>query len=145
MKKIIGVLLVAVLIFAGGLVSVYAEDAAGGEEQIFEINISNICTLLWVGEKPQFSAEIDPDILSKINIEEKWIGLNELTVKGDNIALENGDYKYQLKLSTKEGFAFSNDLKVYYQGIDGKYEMQYEFPPGEDSNHTMIVKGIFST
>lgn len=143
MKRFIGVLLAAVLIFAGGAVSVFADTTGEGEGQILKINISNICTLLWAGEKPQFSAEIDPDVLSKINVEEKWIGLNELTVSGDNIALENGTYRYELKLSTKEGFSFSNDLKVYYQGIDGRYEMKYTFPPGEDANHTMIVTGDF--
>ena len=145
MKKIIGILLVAVMVIAGGAVSVFADDTG---EEIHEITITNFCTFLWAGESPLPSVVIDPDLREKINIEEEWFGLGDLEgtkliVGGDNVALENGTYSYKLTLSAEEGFSFSNDLKVYYQGVDGRYEMHYVFPPGEDTNHTMIVMGDF--
>lgn len=144
MKKTIAILLAAVTVFMGGLVSVYAEDAAAGEQKIFKVDIKNICTLLWAGEKPEFSIEIAPDDLEKIDVvSEKWIGPNELTVSGDNIAVAGGKYRYELTLSAKDGFAFDNDLAINYQGIDGIYKLNYSFPPGDDSNHTMIVSGDF--
>lgn len=144
MKKIIGILLTAVLVFMGGVFTVSAQDTAGEEEKIFKINIDNICTFLWAGEKPEFSIELDPEILDKVNVDsEKWIGPNELTIGGDNIAIKGGKYRYELKLSAKEGFVFDNDLEINYQGIDGIYKLNYSFPPGDDSNHTMIVTGDF--
>ncbi|MBQ6439643.1 MAG: fibronectin type III domain-containing protein [Mogibacterium sp.] len=144
MKKTIGILLIAVLVILGGAFTVSAEDNAVEEQKIFKINIDNICTLLWAGEKPEFSVELDPEALEKIDVvSEKWIGPNELTVSGDNIAVEGGKYRYELKLSAKEGFVFNNDLEINYQGIDGKYKLHYDFPPGEDTNHTMIVTGDF--
>ena len=144
MKKTIGIFLVAVLVVLGGTFIVSAEDNAAEEQKIFKINIDNICTLLIAGEKPDFSVELDPEALDKIDVvSEKWIGPNELTVGGENIAVEGGKYNYELKLSAKEGFVFDNDLVVSYQGVDGKYNLHYDFPPGEDTNHTMIVTGDF--
>ena len=144
MKKTFVILLAAVTVLMGGLISVYAEDNAAEEQKILKVDIKNICTLLWAGEKPEFSIEIAPEDLEKIDVvSEKWIGPNELTVSGDNIAVAGGKYRYELKLSAKEGFAFDNDLVINYQGIDGKYKLNYSFPPGDDSNHTMIVSGDF--
>ena len=142
MKKTLVILLAAVMVLMGGVFTVSAEDKAG-EEPIYTINIDDYCTMLWAGKKPEFSIRLDAETLKKVDIvSEKWIGPNELTVSGDNIAIEGGKYKYQLKLSAKEGFVFDNDLKINYKGIDSKYKLHYDFPP-EDGNHTMIVTGDF--
>ena len=145
MKKTLSVLLVAALVLMGSVTSVFAEGNAGSEERIFAVNINKICTLLWAGEKPQFSVELDPALADKVDIEsEKWIGPNELTVSGNNIAVAGGKYRYELRLSAKDGFAFDNNLVINYPpGIDGKYKLNYSFPPGDDSNHKLIVSGDF--
>ena len=144
MKRIVSILLAAVMVFTGGMFTAFAGVNAEGEEQIIKININRICTLLWAGEKPEFSIELDPETLDKVNVDsERWIGPNELTVSGNNIAVAGGKYRYELKLSAEKGFAFDNNLEINYKGIDGIYKLNYSFPPGDDSNHTMIVSGDF--
>ena len=145
MKKIVGMLLIAALVLQGSLLTVFADDTE--LQPIYRVDIKNICTLLWVGEKPQFSIELDPSMKGVDVISEKWIDRNgkEVTVSGSNIAVAGGEYNYELKLSAKEGFYFANDLKgVYYQGVELEdYQLEYVIPPDSD-NQTMIVKGSFN-
>ena len=143
MKKLIGILLAAALAFQGSIFTAFADDT---EKPIYEVNINNICTLLLVGEKPQFSVELDPALEGVEFVSGKLIDSNnkEVTISGDNIAVAGGKYRFELKLSSKDGFAFDNQLTdVYYQGVDVEnYQMTYEFPP-DGGNHTMIVRGDF--
>ena len=147
MKKTFVILLAAVTVLMGGLISVYAEDNAAEEQKIF-VDIKNICTLLWAGDTPQFSVELDPSLSDKVNVvSEKWIDISdesyELTVGGENIAVAGGKYRYELTLSTIDGFVFDNELTgITYHVVNGDYRLHYDYPP-EDGNHTMIVKGDF--
>ena len=146
MKKTVGILLVASLVFLGSVFTVFANDTAS--EPIHKVDIKNICTLLWVGEKPQFSVELDPSLKEDVSVvSEKWIDRNdkELTVSGNNVAVAGGEYRYELKLSSENGFAFDNELDgVFYNGVElERYNLHYSFPPGDD-NHTMIVSGDFN-
>ena len=144
MKKTIVILLAAVMAFLGGSVTVFAET----EQQKIKVDIKNICTLLWIGDTPQFSVELDPSLSDKVNVvSEKWIDISdesyELTVGGENIAVAGGKYRYELTLSTIDGFVFDNELTgITYHGVNGDYRLHYDYPP-EDGNHTMIVKGDF--
>lgn len=146
MKKTVGILLIATMAFLGSVFTVFANDTAS--EPVYRVDIKNICTLLWAGERPQFSVELDPALKEDISVvSEKWVDRNgkELTVSGNNIAVAGGKYKYELKLSSKKGFAFDNEFKgVFYKGIEVEnYQLHYDFP-AEDNNHTMIVSGDFN-
>ena len=55
--------------------------------------------------------------------------------------MEEGLYMYRLTLRSDKTLTFDNQLKIYYQGINGNYSLHYEIDPTD--NHLMVVTGLF--
>lgn len=76
-----------------------------------------------------------------ITISEEWKCSDDIVISGSNIKLQNGTYSYKLTLRANGTLTFDNDLEVFYQGINGRYQLNYEID--ETDNHIMIVTGNF--
>ncbi|MBQ1312127.1 MAG: fibronectin type III domain-containing protein [Blautia sp.] len=113
MKKIICALLTAILILQAGMGLVYA-DTANSVKQTESIEVLKI----------------------------EIVAPGNLLIQGNRIALQNGQYSYKLLLRSTGELTFDNDLKIYYQGVDGIYRLHYEIDPTDQ--HIMIVTGTFN-
>ena len=134
MKKIITVLLTAVLILQTGTKILSAEDTGKDKPIIIISNIDLISgdTQIKTYGFPYANIEI---------VNEKWIIPKEFAIAGEDISLDNGRYSYQMILRSNGTFAFNNDLEIYYQGVDGLYKLNYIID--ETDNHLMTVDGLF--
>ena len=65
----------------------------------------------------------------------------EWIISGNNIEIQGGKYSYRLAIRSNGTLSFDNDLEISYQGIDGRYQLNYEIE--ENGNHIMIVTGHF--
>ncbi len=134
MKRIITVLLTAVLILTAGTGTVFAEDTGKDKPIIIISNIDLLSgdTQLKTYGFPYANIEI---------VNERWIIPKEFVIGADDINISNGKYSYQLILRSNGTMAFNNDLEIYYQGIDGLYRLNYIID--ETDNHLMEVDGLF--
>jgi len=139
MKKVLAVIFAVVLILQAGVLTAFAEAP---EESRQIITISDIV----------FSASEDADTSTAIGISglpddsvdivsEEWSCPEEIVISGENIEIKDGKYSYKLVLRANGTLTFDNDLEIYYQGISGKYQLNYEID--ETDNHIMIVTGTF--
>lgn len=69
-------------------------------------------------------------------------GISEYIIYGKNIPVQNGTYWYKLLLKETGALIFDNDLRVVYQGVDGKYKLHYAMPASGE-NHHMVADGSF--
>ena len=142
MKKILSLLLAAVLLLQTGLYTTFAgspgEDAQvltlSGEElpKIPAEGTSNVSIRLL--NFPSCTVEV-------VSEELKWLRPTELIVSGENVAVEDGLYAYRLTLRFDRTLTFDNRLKILYQGINGQYSLHYEID--RNDNHVMVVTGLF--
>ena len=142
MKKILSLLLAAVLLLQTGLYTTFAgspgEDAQvltlSGEElpKIPAEGASNVSIRLL--NFPSCTVEV-------VSEELKWLRPTELIVSGENVAVEDGLYAYRLTLRFDRTLTFDNRLKILYQGINGQYSLHYEID--RNDNHVMVVTGLF--
>lgn len=140
MKKLLVFLLTAVLIIQAGGFTVFAKT--GEEEQT--ITISNIEASLTGNEAAASQIVIRAEGLPTDSITVvggEWSWPEELVISGENIDVQGGKYSYKLVLRANGTLTFDNDLQVFYQGINGKYKLNYEID--ETDNHIMIVSGTF--
>ena len=142
MKKILSLLLAAVLLLQTGLYTTFAgspgEDAQvltlSGEElpKIPAEGAANVSIRLL--NFPSCTVEV-------VSEELKWLRPTELIVSGENVAVEDGLYAYRLTLRFDRTLTFDNRLKILYQGINGQYSLHYEID--RNDNHVMVVTGLF--
>lgn len=140
-KKIVSVMLAAVVLFQAGAMTVFGENAKD-EKQI--ITISNIDISQLTGKTAESSTEIRTEGIPRSGIEiisEEWTDINEYVISGRNISIRDGKYNYRLVIRSDRTLTFDNDLEINYQGINGKYKLHYDID--ETDNHTMIVTGTF--
>lgn len=140
MKKAIAIIVAFVLIIQAGAITVFAENAQENEQAII---ISDI----------QFSPEEEPDSSSTIIrtiglpsgsieiVSEEWSCPKEIVISGSDIEVMGGKYSYKLTLRANRTLTFENNLEIYYQGINGKFQLNYEIE--ETDNHIMTVTGTF--
>ena len=80
-----------------------------------------------------------------INVDSAKYAINysktELNLSGKDIVLENGAFNYNLYANASGKMTYDNDLKIQYQGVDGKYNIHYDMV--DTDHHTMIVNGLF--
>ncbi|MBR3201135.1 MAG: DUF1542 domain-containing protein [Mogibacterium sp.] len=142
MKKMISLLIASLLIVQSGFITAFAEDS---EHTIFSIDISKICTIMWIDGAPPHITVADTDNYEVVS--EQWLDPDGIIISGDNIQVQGGTYRYRLVLNAKDGFVFDNSLdNVDYNGVEGNYSLHYEFPvtEGQSDNQTMIVTGEFN-
>ena len=141
MKKVLAVIFVAVLILQAGVLTVFAQAP---DESSKEIIISDIGLSQPEGGSDTSSTDVTTHGLSSADIEivdEEWSCPDEIVISGDNIEIKDGKYSYKLTLRSNGTLTFDNDLEIYYQGINGRYQLNYEID--ETDNHIMIVTGTF--
>ena len=141
MKKVLAVIFVAVLMLQACVLTAFAETS---EESGKAIIISDIRFSQPEGESDTSSTEVITAGLPSADIEvvsEEWSCPDEIVISGENIEIEDGKYSYKLTLRSNGTLTFDNDLEIYYQGINGKYQLNYEID--ETDNHIMIVTGTF--
>ena len=141
MKKVLAVVLSAILILQAGLTTVHAEKT---EDNRRVIVICHVDALPLDDEIVPYATIIKTYGFSAANIEiinEKWIIPHQFVISGKDIPINDGKYSYQLKLKSDGTLTFGNDLEIYYQGIDGLYKLDYEID--KTDNHSMIVNGVF--
>ena len=71
----------------------------------------------------------------------EWTCPDEIIIQGEDLEVQGGTYNFKLTIRSNGTLTFDNDLEVYYQMIDGKYQLNYEID--ETDNHIMIVTGTF--
>ncbi len=130
-----------VLVFQAGALTVFA---IAPEEDERVITISNINSSLSGDGRDTSSKEIR--VLGLLSdaveiISEEWKCPDDIVISGNNIKVKNGTYSYKLTLRANGTLTFDNDLEVFYQGINGRYQLNYEID--ETDNHIMIVTGNF--
>ena len=130
--------------------SVISEDSQkSGEKKVSKenkriITIYNIISSLFKGKSDSSSTKISiqggpSDVLEILN--EEWICPDEIIIHGEDLEVQGGKYNFKLTIRSNGTLTFDNDLEVYYQGINGKYKLNYEID--ETDNHIMIVTGTF--
>ena len=137
-KRAAAIIITVILVFQAGALTVFA-GASDEEERV--ITISNINSSL-SGDDTS-STEIQTSGLSADAVEiisEEW-KCPDIVISGNNIKVQNGTYSYKLTLRANGTLTFDNDLEVFYQGINGRYQLNYEID--ETDNHIMIVTGNF--
>lgn len=127
-KKAAIVIIAVVLVFQTGALTVFARASEKNERVI---TISNINSLLSGDGRNTASTEIRASGLLS----------DDIVISGNNIKVQNGTYSYKLTLRANGTLTFNNDLEVFYQGINGRYQLDYEID--ETDNHIMIVTGNF--
>ena len=142
MKKLLSILLAAVLLLQTGLCTTFAEVL----EEEAEITIDSDRMPVLAGESALSAANIKIMNLPSCTIEVvredlNWLRPSAVIISGEDIAVEDGLYEYRLTLRSDQTLTFDNNLKVYYQGIDGRYSLHYDID--ENDNHIMVVTGIF--
>lgn len=140
-KRVATVIIAVVLIFQAGALTVFARAP---EEDERVITISNINSLLSGNGRDRSSTEIRASGFPSNAVEiisEEWKRPNDIVISGNNIKVQNGTYSYKLTLRANGTLTFDNDLEVFYQGINGRYQLNYEID--ETDNHIMIVTGNF--
>ncbi len=140
-KKLLSVMLAAVLVFQAGAFTVSAKSA---ENKKRIITISDIDTSQLTGESGKSSTKIETEGFYAGGIEivrEKWSGSAEYIISGRNITIKDGKYSYRLVIRSDKTLTFDNDLEIYYQGVNGRYRLHYDID--KTDNHTMIVTGSF--
>ena len=65
----------------------------------------------------------------------------EFVISYNDLNVGDGIYSFRLAIRPNGTLTFDNDLQIYYQGINGRYQLNYEIE--ENSNHIMIVTGLF--
>ena len=141
MKKITALFLAILVLLQINTVFISAEDSGNSK---YVITISNIDTSMLVREAPRFTTELRVNgyTVSSIKIiGEKWYRPEEFVIAAKDIPLTAGKYSYQLRIRTDGTLDFNNDLEIYYQGIDGRYKLNYLID--ETDNHIMVVTGLF--
>lgn len=141
MKKVLAILLSAVMIAQAGMIVGFAGSA---EKYKQTITISNIDTMQLAGETGESPTEISAEGLRSNDIKivsEEWTGISEIVIGRKDVSIKDGKYSYRLVLRSNGTLTFDNDLEVYYQGVNGKYRLHYDID--ETDNHTMIVTGVF--
>ena len=143
-NKVLTVIITVVLvllIFQAGALTV---SAGTPEKDERVITISHINLSLSESESDTSSTEIQTLGLSSGAVEiisEEWNGPDEIVISGNNIKVQGGQYSYRLTLRANGTLTFDNDLEIFYQGINGRYQLNYEID--ETDNHIMIVTGTF--
>lgn len=141
MKKILIILMSALIITQTGMISVFAKSAEGEKKTIV---ISDIDTKQLNGETGRSSTGIKTQGLGPADIKivrEDWSRIRELVISRKNVSIKDGKYSYRLVLRSNRTLTFDNDLEIYYQGVNGKYRLHYDIDETDD--HTMIVTGVF--
>lgn len=140
-KKIFVILMSALIITQTGMLAVFAKSAEGEKKTIV---ISDIDTKQLNGEAGKSSTEIKTQGISSSDIKivsEDWTRIRELVISRRNISIRDGKYSYRLVLRSNRTLTFDNDLEIYYQGVNGRYQLHYDID--KTDNHTMIVTGVF--
>ena len=140
-KRTAIVIIAIVLVFQAGALTVLARAR---EEDERVITISHINALLSGHGHNTASTEIRASGLPSDAVEiisEEWRCPDDIVIAGNNIKVQNGTYSYKLTLRANGTLTFDNDLEVFYQGINGRYQLYYEID--ETDNHIMIVTGNF--
>lgn len=140
-RKSLSVMLAMLIVFQAGAFTVFSESAED-EKQI--ITISNIDTSQLTGEAAKSSTEIEAEGLPQDSLEiisEEWTTPAEYVISGKNISIRGGKYSYRLVIRSDRTLTFDNDLEIYYQGVNGRYQLHYDIDTTD--NHTMIVTGTF--
>lgn len=141
MKKLLAIIFAVALIFQAGAVTVFAENPEKNEQVITigNINSSLLEKNSYLSSTKSHTFKLPSDTVEIII--EKWDGLAEISISGKNIKVTDGKYSYQLTLRSDKTLTFDNHLEIYYQGINGKYQLNYEID--ETDNHIMTVTGTF--
>lgn len=140
-KRLLSVILTAVIILQSGAFTVYGQNAED-EKQI--ITISNIDTSQIAGGSDESSTKIETKGFSSNRLKivsEEWDNIAEYVISGTNISIKDGKYNYRLVIRSDRTLTFDNDLEIYYQGVNGRYRLHYDID--KTDNHTMIVTGVF--
>ena len=140
-KKILTVIIAVVLVFQAGALTVWA---AAPEEDNCVITISHINLSLSKDRSDSSSTKIRTFGFPACTVEiisEEWHCPDEIVIYGNDIKVQGGQYSYKLTLRANRTLTFDNDLEVFYQGINGRYQLNYEID--ETDNHIMIVTGTF--
>ena len=141
MKKITALFFAVIILLQVNTVRVAAESP---KIRKMSITISNIDTSSLFDTSPRFSTEIKIDGTTSSSIKiigEKWRRPDEFIISSRNIPLIDGVYGYELRIRSDGTLNFNNDLEILYQGVDGKYSLDYTID--ETDNHIMIVTGLF--
>ena len=140
-KRAATVIIAVILVFQAGALTVFARAS---EEDERLITIRSINSSLSGDGSDTSSTEIRASGVPSNAIEiisEEWKYPNDIVISGNNIKVQNGTYSYKLTLRANGTLTFDNDLEVFYQGINGRYQLNYEID--ETDNHIMIVTGNF--
>lgn len=99
--------------------------SVGTITEISTISLNNISTQLRCGEAPAFTAYLSPDSAGQMTLaNEAWAVIGKeggvLRSTGDVIPYpENGEpeyYSYYVQLKAKEGYVFTDDFNLFYDG-----------------------------
>ncbi len=143
MKKLLSILLAFVLLLQTGFCTAYAESPeedgliltiAGADLPVLAQEGATSAATIKLLNFPSFTVEVVSEDL-------KWVKPTALIISGENVAVEEGLYMYRLTLRSDKTLTFDNQLKIYYQGINGNYSLHYEIDPTD--NHLMVVTGLF--
>lgn len=140
-KRLLTVFIAVVLVFQAGSLTVFA-GASEKDDRV--ITISNISSSLSECDSDESSTEIRTLGLPSGAVEiigEEWSCPDEIVISGSNIKVHGGRYSYKLTLRANGTLTFDNDLEIFYQGINGRYQLNYEID--ETDAHIMIVTGTF--
>lgn len=142
MKKILSLLLAAVLLLQTGLYTTFA-GSPGEEAQVLTLSGEELPKIPAEGASNVSIRLLNfPSCTVEVVSEElKWLRPTELIVSGENVAVEDGLYAYRLTLRFDRTLTFDNRLKILYQGINGQYSLHYEID--RNDNHVMVVTGLF--
>ena len=139
MKKVSAIIFAVVLILQAGVLTAFAEAPEENEKVITISDIgfsasedADTSTAIGISGLPDESVEI---------VSEECNPSEEIVISGENIEIKDGKYSYKLVLRANGTLTFDNDLEIYYQGINGRYQLNYEIE--ETDNHIMIVTGTF--
>ena len=148
MKKLAIILLAVVLVLQAGAVSAFAASAT--DKKIHSLQEKKTITLIPTdsafkpGVSPKDAFRIIAEGLrgGNISISSLQYFLDEDLTYGGDLPVRDGHYSFRLVLKATGGLTFDNDLQVYYQGVDGRFQLHYEIDPND--RHTMVVTGTFS-
>ena len=91
--------------------------------------------IIQIGLFPAFAKNTNESVNEERTCPEEWI------ISGDDIEIQGGKYSYKLVIRSNKTLSFENDLEISYQGIEGRYQLNYEIE--ENGDHIMIVTGDF--
>ena len=141
MKKITALFFAIIILLQMNQVSIAAERP---ETKKLVITVTNIDTSALSDLSRHFTTEIKVDGVASSSVKiinEKWLRPEEFIIAGKNIPITDGIYSYQLRIRSDGTLDFNNDLEILYQGIDGRYKLDYTID--ETDNHIMVVTGTF--